>query len=73
MDRPILDLDYEVHPIFLGSANYRNQSFIGPAGLGVNLLNVKGLNIGPVISFQGGRSNDPIRVYLGLAIFHLAF
>src|SRR5580698_4673917 len=49
---------YDLHPIFLGSVNYRNRSFIGPAGLGVNLLNIEGLSIGPVISFQGGRHDD---------------
>jgi MipA family protein len=64
---------FQIHPIFLGSANYRNSSFIGPAGLGVNLLNIKGLNIGPVISYQGGRHEDSDPHLSGLGNIQASF
>ena len=45
-------------PFFL--ASYGKVLFIGPMGVGVNLVNNNGLRAGPIIGFEGGRheSND---------------
>jgi MipA family protein len=52
---------YHIHPIFLGSIAYGNNAFLGPAGLGVSLINSDGFRFGPVLGYLGGRnqSDDP--------------
>lgn len=51
----------------LGEVVYRNVIFLGPAGLGANLVDAGGLRAGPVIGLMPGRSEtrDPQLAGLG--------
>ena len=49
---------YHAHPLFFGSVSYRNLVFLGPAGLGVGIINSNGFRAGPVIGYEGGRSSS---------------
>jgi outer membrane protein len=49
---------YHLHPLFFGSVSYRNLAFLGPAGLGVGIINSNGFRAGPVIGYEGGRSSS---------------
>ena len=49
---------YHAHPLFFGSISYRNLAFLGPAGLGVGIINSNGFRAGPVIGYEGGRSSS---------------
>ena len=53
--------DYRVSPVPLVSVEYRDLVFLGPQGIGVNVLRWGGLRAGPVIGFGFGRpeSRDP--------------
>ena len=52
---------YRASPIPLVSIKYRNLFFLGPGGLGVNLVNWNGLRAGPLVGYGRGRdqSDDP--------------
>jgi outer membrane scaffolding protein for murein synthesis (MipA/OmpV family) len=58
--------NYKVRPITFGSVSYRNF-FLGPAGLGINFLSIKGLRAGPILGYRGGRkaTADPALAGLG--------
>ena len=51
----------------LGDILYRSRIFLGPAGLGVNLIDAGGWRLGPVLGFMPGRSEsrDPLLAGLG--------
>jgi outer membrane scaffolding protein for murein synthesis (MipA/OmpV family) len=50
--------DYRAQAVPLASITYRNTFFLGPSGLGLNAINWNGFRAGPVLGFQGGRSQD---------------
>ncbi|HUC60526.1 MAG TPA: MipA/OmpV family protein [Alphaproteobacteria bacterium] len=52
---------YRATPLPMVSVRYRDLLFLGPAGLGANVIDWNGLRIGPVFGFEGGRdqSDDP--------------
>ncbi|HUK00562.1 MAG TPA: MipA/OmpV family protein [Stellaceae bacterium] len=53
--------NYRAQPVPLVSIRYRDLIFLGPGGLGVNVVHWGGLRMGPVIGYGGGRrqSDDP--------------
>jgi MipA family protein len=53
--------NYHAQPVPLVSIRYRDLIFLGPGGLGVNVVHWSGLRMGPVIGYGEGRrqSDDP--------------
>lgn len=49
---------YRAQPIPMITVNYRDLVFFGPDGLGVNVLNWRGLRAGPVMGFDMGRKSS---------------
>jgi outer membrane scaffolding protein for murein synthesis (MipA/OmpV family) len=49
---------YRVRPIPLFSASYGNLVFLDARGLGINAINWNGLRAGPILGFEGGRSES---------------
>lgn len=50
--------DYHARPIPFVSIIYGDPFFLGPSGLGMNVIDWNGLRAGPVIGFLGGRNQD---------------
>lgn len=50
--------NYRATPVPLASIRYRDFLFLGPGGLGANLVHGGGLRFGPVIGYIGGRRQD---------------
>jgi MipA family protein len=49
---------YRAEPVPLVSITYRDLFFLGPLGLGANVINWNGFRAGPVLGFEGGRDQD---------------
>ena len=49
---------YRAEAIPFASVSYDRTVFLGPSGLGINLVNVNGFHAGPVIGIGGSRDQD---------------